>query len=144
MSIGWGTCARKCFWYAIKFKWHNNNWGYLSKEQYPAKLVVQEQSSNEVIIPRLNPSEARRMLGVHIAPDGISDAEATYLTLVTTEWGGKVVKARLNYAAADYCLGLVVYWKLMDPLSHNDIHGRTMCIDPGTYFSGGLTSNRHH
>jgi len=54
---------------------------YLSEVQYPAKLTVQEQTGNQVIIPRLNPSKAQRTLGIScIAPDGNNDAETEYLT----------------------------------------------------------------
>jgi len=53
---------------------------------------------------------------VHIAPDGNNKADATYLTQVTMDWGGKIAKARLNHAAVDYCLRLVVYQKLTYPL----------------------------
>jgi len=102
-ALGGAMVPEECFWYTIKFKWLHNKWMYLSQEQHPAKLTVQEQSRRQVTIPRLKPSKACRTLRVQLAPDGNNEEEANYLTQVTLAWG-EIANCRLNHMALDYCL----------------------------------------
>jgi len=61
-------------------------------------------------------SEARRTLGVRIAPDGNNKAKARHLTEVAMEWG-KISWGRIKPAMAEYCICNIVYCKLMYPLA---------------------------
>jgi len=89
MGILWASgrvlVLEKCFWYAIDFMWQNGIWHYLSIALYSATLTIPDDNRQKVEIPRLETLEARRMLGVHIAPNGNNEAEAEYLTQIAKE-----------------------------------------------------------
>jgi len=50
-------------------------------------LVIPDKHRNQDPVPCLKMSEARRTLGVRIAPDGNNKAKARHLTEVAMEWG---------------------------------------------------------
>jgi len=54
----------KCFWYLIDFEWHNQQWKYKKAKDMLGQLSVQQPNSGRIIIPRLEPDEAWRTLGV--------------------------------------------------------------------------------
>ena len=58
----------KSWWYFIDFKWHQGRWSY-SSPQPSTDLVAHDQHSQPVALTRLQPSDAREMLGVFLAPD---------------------------------------------------------------------------
>jgi len=58
------TGAREMFWYSIKFQWKNLKWQYCTTKQTPSTLQVKDETGKGVTIPRLEPSEARRTIGV--------------------------------------------------------------------------------
>jgi len=68
----------KCFWYLIDFEQCQGKWHYRSADATPGSL--------HTIIPRLEPSEARRTLGMRIVPDGNMHTKLQYLISVATEW----------------------------------------------------------
>jgi len=105
-----------CLWYAINFKWHKDEWHYLSNKEFPASLTVPNNTKQKIKIPRLEPSEAQRTLGVQITPDGNNEAEVEHLKNIATEWGGKIERSQLSHAMADYCLRSVTIQKLAYPL----------------------------
>jgi len=55
--------------------------------------MVPDSSRQKLEIPRLETYEARRMLGICIAPDGNNNTEAEYLTKIATEWGRKTARS---------------------------------------------------
>jgi len=78
-ASGGALVPEKCFWYTIKFQWSNNKWTYMNQEQLPAKLMVQEETGQQVTIPQLKPSKAHRTLGVQLALDAITKKKQSTL-----------------------------------------------------------------
>jgi len=86
----------KCFWYLINFKLDQNKWKYKNSMELPGQLKVKDENDNTTIIPRLEPSEARHMLRVWIAPDGNNTTEANHLRMVVAKWQNQMAKAKTN------------------------------------------------
>jgi len=86
----WATRGKlvpeKCFWYLIDFKWENNKWAYKKTGEAPGQIRVMINQEEQITIPRLEPSEAHRTLGIQLAPDGNDLEETKHLWDVTAEW----------------------------------------------------------
>jgi len=41
----------KCFWYGIDFQWKNNTWQYLTKQDHPRDITIQDDTQCQVQIP---------------------------------------------------------------------------------------------
>jgi len=78
-ATGGELVPNKCFWYLINFKWVNKQWVYKQKTELWGQLSVRQQQAGKIIIPRLEADEARRTLGVRIAPDSNNLAEVQHL-----------------------------------------------------------------
>jgi hypothetical protein len=70
-----GDRSRNSFWYLIDFVWTEGNWSYASEEESRASISVRDFTGQRQVLDRLSPSEARRTLGVRLAPDGNETAE---------------------------------------------------------------------
>jgi len=116
-ATGGALVPTKCFWYLIDFKWANNKWQYLTTGQASGSLSIRDDSQNRVSIPRLEPSEARRTLGVRLAPDGNWTAEVAYLHSIAQDWQVKMAASKLSSHDAMFSLKNVVLRKLHYPLT---------------------------
>jgi len=85
-ATGGALVPTKCFWYHIDFRWHNNRWMYAMDNHLSGQVTIRNDENQRVIIPRLATSEARRTLGVRIAPDGNWDTEFDYLLSIAADW----------------------------------------------------------
>jgi len=85
-AMGSNLVPEKCFWYLLNFHWANNHWRYKTIKETPGQLMLQTETQTMIIIPRLEASEARQMLGVQLAPDGNDKDEARYLQPVAMYW----------------------------------------------------------
>jgi len=67
-SLLWATGGKlvpeKCFWYLVDFKWDNNQWTYKKTGDVQGQITVRINQDKHITIPRLEPSEAHRTLGV--------------------------------------------------------------------------------
>jgi len=50
-ATGGALVPTKCFWYLINFKWLNNKWQYVTSQQHPGNLSINDESQNRVCIP---------------------------------------------------------------------------------------------
>jgi len=116
MHDGGELVPEKCFWYLIDFEWHNQQWKYKKAKDTLGQLSVQQPNSGRIIIPRLEPEEAWRTLGVWLALDGNDGAEVKHLTEVVAEWDKKMARAHLSRAGAEFSLWQVLIPKLTYPL----------------------------
>ncbi len=115
-ATGGALVPTKCFWYLMDFSWTNNKWRYCNRVQSPGELVVKDDSQHSVQIPRLETFEARRTLGVRLAPDGNWTAEVEYLQSVANDWQVKMAASKLSPQDALFSLKNVVLRKLQYPL----------------------------
>jgi len=75
----------KCFRYYVHNQWETGSWKY-AKPSPQYWMQVPDNQGWLITIWQLRPSEARRTLGVHFAPDGNNNAEANYPTEVAKHW----------------------------------------------------------
>jgi len=69
-ATGGALVPKKCLWYLVKFKHKNNNWSYKKCNQVPGSISLLDLDCQQVTIQRLELLEARRTLGICLAPDG--------------------------------------------------------------------------
>jgi len=116
-ATGGALVPTKCFWYLIDFHWANSNWSYKTAFQHPGEITINDDSLHRVGIPRLQPFEARRTLGVRLTPDGNWDAEVQHLISIATDWKVKMAASQLSWDDALFSLKHVVLRKLHYPLA---------------------------
>jgi len=92
-ATGGALVPNKCFWYGIDFKWENNNWVYVTSKQSTDAVTIKDADNKRISIPRLATSEARRTLGVRLAPDGNWDTEVEYLVSIAADWKVRMAAA---------------------------------------------------
>jgi len=103
-ATGGDLVPEKCFWYFVDFKWHNLKWVYKTVQESPGQLQVTSNNNKPITLQRLEPWEARRTLGVRIAPDGNNDAKVQYLSQVAAEWRTKMATAHISWEAAEFSI----------------------------------------
>ena len=88
----------KCWWYLIKFAWTDGEWRYVTKEESIAEdcLSVPDLNGADTPIERLDPSEARKALGVWLAPDGNNDMAVEKLQKASKAWADRLRAGHLN------------------------------------------------
>jgi hypothetical protein len=80
----------KTFWYNIQFRWNNGRWKYVSKQEFPTLLTMQNADGSRTILEPVDVWEGRRTLGVRLAPDGSNQAEFKYLREQCNIWADKM------------------------------------------------------
>ncbi len=95
-AMGGKLVPEKCFWYLIDFKWDNNKWAYEKTGEAPGQIKVTINQEEQITIPRLEPSEACRTLGIQSALDGNNLEEAKHLWEVTVNWSRHMARAQLT------------------------------------------------
>jgi Reverse transcriptase (RNA-dependent DNA polymerase) len=87
----WEGCLRasggaiepsKTFWYGINFEWQDGNWSY--QERSDDNLTVRGPSRNEETLEQVGVDEARRTLGVRLAPHGNDAEQAKFMVETIT------------------------------------------------------------
>ena len=60
----------KAFWYMLDFKFENGKWRYTKKQEQSGRIKATNLDGEWAEICRLEPSQARETLGIHLAMDG--------------------------------------------------------------------------
>jgi hypothetical protein len=107
----------KTFWYLIDFKWDNGNWQYKTIAESPGELEVRNPDGDIQEIERVETTEARRTLGVRLAPDGNNEAEIEYLTEQAELWADNVRTNNLDQRYVWQSLTTTIMAKLRYPLT---------------------------
>jgi len=115
-ASGGALVPEKCFWYLIDFEYTNNRWKYKKSNQAPGQITMLDSTRKQVTIQRLEPSEARRTLGVRLAPDGNMETELAYLLDTAKTWQRQMKNSRLGRWESNFSLRNVIMRKLMYPL----------------------------
>ncbi len=116
-ATGGALVPVKSHWYLVDFKWnYDGTWGYSTKEEAPGELTVLDATGTRCTIERLEPTEARRTLGVRLALDGNFRAEVEYLHTIATDWADKVRVGHVKRTTAWLNLTSTILRKLSYPL----------------------------
>jgi hypothetical protein len=74
-ATGGAIVPEKSHWYLINFIWRQGNWKYVTEAEAPTQIRVRDCDGNVAVLERLSLSDARRTLGVKLAPDGNEQAQ---------------------------------------------------------------------
>jgi Reverse transcriptase (RNA-dependent DNA polymerase) len=86
----------KTFWYGMDFEWKGSEWRYRKKQDFGRVLQVQNPDSVIEPLECVDVSEARRTLGVRLAPDGSNKEELRYLLKQAHLWASTIVSGHLG------------------------------------------------
>jgi hypothetical protein len=115
-ATGGAIVPQKSHWVLIDFKWKHGIWEYASIADTPARLEVHDSQGVLHQLERLEPSEARRTLGVRLAPDGNNRAECEHLREVSEQWADYIRTGFLPRPLVWTALMSTVFPKLRYPL----------------------------
>lgn len=76
---GGAIAPSKCWWYSLDFEWNEDcDWRYVPLENNnDISMHVNDHQGNREQLQCLGPTEAKEMLGVHLAPDGSNDVQVS-------------------------------------------------------------------
>jgi len=114
-ATGGALVPEKCFWYQVRFEFQGSKWTYATKKG-TIPLQVRNAEGKLVTIPQLEVTEARRTLGVRVAPDGNNKAELEHLMQTASTWFTAMKAGRISHEAAVFSLKQVVLKRLTYPL----------------------------
>ena len=80
----------KTKWWAIHYKWANDEWRYATEADLPGALYVNDPLGVHTQLERLAPDAVLRTLGVRITPDGNMKAKKVYLKKKAADWASKI------------------------------------------------------
>jgi len=114
-TTGGSLVPGKCFWYLVNFEFQGSKWNYLGIYKQ-VQLKVRNAQGDLTNIPQLPVMEARRTLGVRVAPDGNNAAKFDHLIQIATEWYMVMKEDRLTHEADAFSVHNVILKQLTYPL----------------------------
>ena len=96
-ASGGALSPAKCHWYLVDYRWCGVGWKMVTTADAPASLQVRSPSGRMVTIERVEPTEARKTLGVWTAPSGSMVAEYDYLQAKIKAWTERIRVRRLPH-----------------------------------------------
>jgi Reverse transcriptase (RNA-dependent DNA polymerase) len=90
----------KSWWYLINFQWEAGSWRYMKIDECQAEVSVRDPYGKVLPLERVQVNDARKTLGVYLAPNGDNTAEFEYLLDKAKTWQDRVWAGFLpRYAA---------------------------------------------
>jgi hypothetical protein len=115
-ATGGALVPSKSHWYLIDFKWQNNKWQYLTKEEASAELSIRDADGVRHNLRRCDPSELNETLGIHIAMDGNWKDEIEYLHAKATKFQALIRAGFLTRNKAWYSINATIMKTLEYPM----------------------------
>jgi hypothetical protein len=89
-ATGGAIVPEKSHWYLIDFVWDKGNWRYKKIAESAADIHIRDCTGTVKILERLEMDNARRTLGVRLAPDGNNIAKVTFLREIVNNWADRI------------------------------------------------------
>ena len=115
-ATGGAIEPEKSHWYLIDFVWHHGKWRYATVEETPAEISVKDCNGKVSNLQRLSVSEAKRTLGVRIAPDGNNGAEMKFLKSRVDDWAERIRTGHLPRHISWQSMNTTIMRSIMYPL----------------------------
>ena len=115
-ATGGAIVPAKTHWYLIDFQWTDGKWAYSSDIETPGELQVRDAVGVPTPLERVPVTEARRTLGVRLAPDGNNRAEVEYLRQQAVNWSDKLRTGHLPRYASWVSMNATIMRTLIYPL----------------------------
>jgi hypothetical protein len=107
-ATGGALVPSKSYWYLLDFVWTQGKWKYKSIQAMPGDITIRGVDGIRVTLERLDPSEARETLGVHIAMDGNWREEIRVLKEKSIEFGEQLRVGSVKPNEAWYAFNVTV------------------------------------
>jgi hypothetical protein len=135
----------KTYWYLINFNWTKGKWQYSTIDETPSHITMQNQQS-PIQLKRLEVSEARRTLGVRLAPDGNNQAEFLYLRDECNQWADRIRSGMVQRKYAWQAFSSTIWAKVVYALpattfSQQQCHEITKQMVAATLSTMGINKN---
>lgn len=119
LKLTGGTLAwEKCTAYILQFYWNNGmKFLHQTKEMYPPLKIPDIFTNTIYHILLANPTEAFRMLGAFVAPDGYTDEQVKILVTKSKEWADRLSKSFLTPHEALTAYTQVLFHALIYPVA---------------------------
>ena len=140
-ATGGAIVPEKSHWYLIDFVWKEGSWRYASLEEIEAGLLVKDSEGNSKTIERLEVSDARRTLGVRLAPDGNNEAEARFLKERARDWADRVRTGHLPRRLVWESMNTTILKSLQYPLPATTLTRKQCREIMGPLLAQGLSSS---
>jgi len=115
---GGALVPEKCFWYFVCQEWNTRTAQWTYTDPDPShRLQVPDDEGNQVHIPQLKASDARRTLGVQLAPHGNDEVEFQFLVKTSRQWQQSMAKAKVTHSATEFGMQQMILRKLAYPLA---------------------------
>lgn len=90
-ASGGALVPSKSFWYLVDFNFDKHGqWHYATIDDSPADIYMNNKDQVREKVERLEPHEARRTLGVRLAPDGNNNAQYDHMVKSAVSWAQKI------------------------------------------------------
>ncbi len=94
------TCGaivpEKTCWYLVDFTWDSGTWQYCSTQESPADLYVNDLQGSRNLIRRYEVWEAKETLGIHIAPNNNTSAQASKMVSIVSLWADNMRSGKIS------------------------------------------------
>jgi hypothetical protein len=107
---------RKSHWYLIDFEAKHGVWRYRSLAQTQTEVEIRDPHGVLTALEQVDPSEARRTLGVFLAPDGSAEGQFKVLMEKATAWADSIRSNHISRRYAWQAFSTVVVPQLAYPL----------------------------
>ena len=90
-AAGHKLALDKCSFYLVDFKRSGSKYSYKRINDLPGTLMLNETFQNDpVLVPRLQPNQAHKTLGHHLAVDGNNKKHFTVMKSKLRQWANKI------------------------------------------------------
>lgn len=96
-ATGGALAPEKSFWYLLDYEWRQGQteWSYKQRRACPATLEITDEDGWVYTLDRLSTSEARRTLGVYIAPNGSMGTQLKKSKEAGQAWAAQCATSKL-------------------------------------------------
>ena len=114
---GGALAPQKSWWYLISFKWEKDgSWTYETVDDKTETLMARDKDDNWVKLKNIGVNEAKKMLGVFLAPNGADEKQKQEMITKTTALGDKIRTGNLTKNETWMALNLVAIKGIEYPL----------------------------
>jgi hypothetical protein len=113
-ATGGALIPSKSHWYLLDFIWENGQWRLALKEDNNTFLLhVKDCNGVRQMLERLEPHEAKAILGVWLAPSGDATDQVKQMRKLTKDWADHLRTGKLKRHEAWLALTTTI-WKLLE------------------------------
>jgi len=115
------TCGalvpEKSVWWLVSFCWNGTLWSYVSIQDSPGEVKVNDIHNNRKAITKLEPHQAYKTLGVFLAPDGNLDAQFQKMKSGVIKWADSLRTGNIGRTEVWTALQSTILRALAYPIS---------------------------